>query len=215
MRARQGRRCSNRSRAIASITCRVCRASAVKTAAELIREYGDLDTLLASAEKIKQPKRREKLIEFAEQARISRDLVRLKDDCRSRFQSRASACTTFGPRSCSRLTRAMEFCLAHKAICREAWRPDPGQFTEKSVGSFDAKAKPAEAAVPKSDGVALHGPGTPAAGAAIHAAELRKVPFDRRSMNRDHHCSAREKGRSCHESRARRLRHRDRPRSIA
>ncbi len=52
----------------------------VKTAAELIKEYGDLDTLLARAGEIKQPKRREKLIEFAEQARMSRELVRLKDD---------------------------------------------------------------------------------------------------------------------------------------
>ncbi len=52
----------------------------IKTAAELIKEYGDLDTLLARAAEIKQPKRREKLIEFAEQARISRQLVRLKDD---------------------------------------------------------------------------------------------------------------------------------------
>ena len=52
----------------------------VKTAAELINAYGDLDTLLASAGEIKQPKRRENLINFAEQARISRDLVRLRDD---------------------------------------------------------------------------------------------------------------------------------------
>ncbi len=52
----------------------------VKTAAQLIQEYGDLDTLLARAGEIKQPKRREKLIEFAEQARISRQLVRLKRD---------------------------------------------------------------------------------------------------------------------------------------
>ncbi len=52
----------------------------VKTAAELIREYGDLDTLLERAGEIKQPKRRERLIEFAEQARISRELVRLKRD---------------------------------------------------------------------------------------------------------------------------------------
>ena len=43
----------------------------IKTAAELIKEYGDLDTLLARAGEIKQPKRREKLIEFADQARIS------------------------------------------------------------------------------------------------------------------------------------------------
>ncbi len=52
----------------------------IKTAAELINLYGDLETLLASAEEIKQPKRRENLINFAEQARISRQLVLLRDD---------------------------------------------------------------------------------------------------------------------------------------
>jgi DNA polymerase-1 len=52
----------------------------VKTAALLINEYGDLDTLLDRAEEIKQPKRRQNLIEFADLARISRELVRLRDD---------------------------------------------------------------------------------------------------------------------------------------
>ena len=52
----------------------------IKTAAELINQFGDLDSLLAAAETIKQPKRRENLIQFAEQARISRQLVTLKDD---------------------------------------------------------------------------------------------------------------------------------------
>ncbi len=52
----------------------------VKTAAQLIEEYGDLDALLARAGEIKQPKRRENLIEHAELARVSRELVRLKDD---------------------------------------------------------------------------------------------------------------------------------------
>ncbi|MEK9728821.1 MAG: 5'-3' exonuclease H3TH domain-containing protein, partial [Alphaproteobacteria bacterium] len=52
----------------------------IKTAAELINQFGDLDSLLAAAETIKQPKRRENLIQFAEQARISRQLVYLKDD---------------------------------------------------------------------------------------------------------------------------------------
>ena len=52
----------------------------VKTAAQLIEEYGDLDAVLARAEEIKQPKRRQNLIEYAELARISRELVRLKDD---------------------------------------------------------------------------------------------------------------------------------------
>ena len=52
----------------------------IKTAALLIEEYGDLDSLLARAGEIKQNKRRENLIEFAEQARISRQLVTLKQD---------------------------------------------------------------------------------------------------------------------------------------
>ncbi|WP_374433137.1 DNA polymerase I [Tabrizicola sp.] len=49
----------------------------LKTAALLINEYGDLDTLLARAHEIKQPKRREALIENAEKIRISRQLVTL------------------------------------------------------------------------------------------------------------------------------------------
>jgi DNA polymerase I len=48
-----------------------------KTAAELINTYGDLETLLAHAREIKQPKRRQSLIDFAEQARISKRLVEL------------------------------------------------------------------------------------------------------------------------------------------
>ncbi len=52
----------------------------VKTAAQLITEYGDLEALLANAEKIKQPARRQKLIEFADQARVSRRLVLLDEN---------------------------------------------------------------------------------------------------------------------------------------
>jgi DNA polymerase-1 len=51
----------------------------VKTAAQLILEYGDLEALLNAAEKIKQPKRREALLQNAERARISRRLVLLDD----------------------------------------------------------------------------------------------------------------------------------------
>ncbi|MEQ8395773.1 DNA polymerase I [Thalassobaculum sp.] len=52
----------------------------IKTAAQLIEEYGDLESLLARAGEIKQPKRRENLIEHAEKARISKQLVTLRDD---------------------------------------------------------------------------------------------------------------------------------------
>ncbi|MEM7299846.1 MAG: DNA polymerase I [Pseudomonadota bacterium] len=50
-----------------------------KTASQLLLEYGDLDTLLERASEIKQNKRRENLIEFADQARLSRELVKLDD----------------------------------------------------------------------------------------------------------------------------------------
>lgn len=49
----------------------------IKTAAQLINDYGDLDSLLERAAEIKQPKRRQTLIENAEMARISRKLVTL------------------------------------------------------------------------------------------------------------------------------------------
>jgi len=52
----------------------------VKTAAELINAYGDLETLLAHTQEIKQPKRREALIENEAKARLSKELVKLDDD---------------------------------------------------------------------------------------------------------------------------------------
>ncbi len=51
----------------------------VKTAAQLIGEYGDLETLLTRAGEIKQEKRRQSLIENAEKARLSKQLVTLDD----------------------------------------------------------------------------------------------------------------------------------------
>ncbi|MDF0598148.1 DNA polymerase I [Psychromarinibacter halotolerans] len=51
----------------------------IKTAALLINEYGDLETLLDRAEEIKQPKRRQTLIENREQIELSKKLVTL--DC--------------------------------------------------------------------------------------------------------------------------------------
>ncbi len=51
----------------------------VKTAAQLIGEYGDLETLLARAGEIKQDKRRQTLIDNADKARLSKKLVTLDD----------------------------------------------------------------------------------------------------------------------------------------
>ncbi|NVM40151.1 DNA polymerase I [Ochrobactrum intermedium] len=51
-----------------------------KTAAQLLEEFGDLDTLLARASEIKQNKRRENILAFADQTKIARELVTLKND---------------------------------------------------------------------------------------------------------------------------------------
>lgn len=52
----------------------------IKTAAQLISEYGSVEALLERAGEIRQPKRRETLIAFADQVRVSKQLVILKDD---------------------------------------------------------------------------------------------------------------------------------------
>jgi len=51
-----------------------------KTASQLIQQYGDLDTVLASTHEITKPKLKQNLIEHADAARLSRELVRLVCD---------------------------------------------------------------------------------------------------------------------------------------
>ncbi|MFT4056499.1 MAG: DNA polymerase I, partial [Novosphingobium sp.] len=52
-----------------------------KTATKLIQDYGDLESALAAAPEMKKSKLQERLIEQAEQARLSKVLVTLKEDC--------------------------------------------------------------------------------------------------------------------------------------
>src|SRR5207253_7558264 len=51
-----------------------------KTASQLIQQYGDLETVLASTDQITKPKLKQSLIEHAGNARLSRELVRLVCD---------------------------------------------------------------------------------------------------------------------------------------
>jgi DNA polymerase-1 len=51
-----------------------------KTASQLIQQYGDVETVLANVEEIAKPKLKANLVEFADQARLSRELVRLVCD---------------------------------------------------------------------------------------------------------------------------------------
>jgi len=88
----------------------------VKTAALLINEYGDLDTLLERAGEIKQNKRRENLIEFADQARVSRDLVTLKTDVPVKKQIGEFAIQAFEASTLIGFLKALEFTTLTKRI---------------------------------------------------------------------------------------------------
>ena len=149
----------------------------VKTAAELIHEYGDLDTLLARAAEIKQPKRREKLIEFAEQARISRQLVTLKCDVPVEVEmAQAGVHDPDAPTLLSFL-RLMEFNSLTKRIAEGLGAEAPPPL-DVSVGSSVPTSKPAAggaAGKNESD----QGAGTPSAAVAHAAALLAKIPVDR------------------------------------
>ncbi|MBA00626.1 MAG: DNA polymerase I [Rhodospirillaceae bacterium] len=81
----------------------------IKTAAQLITEYGDLDSLLARANEITQPKRKENLINFSEMARISRDLVTLKTDVEVPRPLQSLAVANFDPNTVLEFLRAQGF----------------------------------------------------------------------------------------------------------
>ncbi|MDX2307044.1 MAG: DNA polymerase I [Hyphomicrobium sp.] len=155
----------------------------IKTAAELIRDYGDLDTLLDRAGEIKQPKRREKLIEFADQARLSRELVRLKSDVPAEH-----AVETFGVQepdapTLLKFLRSMEFNTLTKRIA-EALGVEAPPPLERSIGSSLRPAASAGNAqgpvadVGRSPSLAVDGVGTPAAGVAAGMALARSAAFD-------------------------------------
>lgn len=149
----------------------------VKTAAELIQQYGDLDTLLASAEEIKQPKRREKLIEFADQARLSRELVTLKQDVE--LDVDIDRIGVHDPDAGTLLTflRSMEFNSLTKRIA-EALGVEAPPPLEVSVGASLKKADGNDTAA-TSGSAEVKGAGLPHAAVAHVSAKLAKVPFDR------------------------------------
>ncbi len=88
----------------------------VKTAAALIQEYGDLETLLKRAKEIKQEKRRESLIEFAEQARTSRRLVTLDDKAPVHTPLKDLHLDGIDPKRLIAFLKAMEFKTLTKRV---------------------------------------------------------------------------------------------------
>ncbi len=154
----------------------------IKTAAQLIGEYGSLDELLERAGEIKQPKRREKLIEFADQARISRDLVTLAQDAPVKVTLDKLALQETLSDPLLGFLREMEFNTLTRRIA-EALGAEPPAELEKSVGSSVA-SKSGKSASKKGSGKAGAKDGAASAGTPLAAVEHGKrlatsVGFDR------------------------------------
>ena len=75
----------------------------------LINEFGDLDAVLARAAEVKQPKRRERLLEHADHARISRTLVTLRTDVPVPVPLEALVSRAADPRAVLRFLRLQDF----------------------------------------------------------------------------------------------------------
>jgi DNA polymerase-1 len=119
----------------------------VKTAAQLIVEYGDLETLLKRAGEIKQPKRREALIENAEKARISRQLVLLDDKVKLDVPLDELAVHEPDARKLIAFLKAMEFSTLTRRVA-EYSQIDPADVEADEKNSSGASGRSAGSSPP-------------------------------------------------------------------
>jgi len=113
----------------------------VKTASALITEYGDLETLLARASEIKQDKRRQTLIDFADQIRLSRELVRL--DCETPLPAPIDTLVVEAPEpaTLAAFLEAMEFrTLARRVGEAAGIKPAPAPTPTEGPAKIDTGA---------------------------------------------------------------------------
>ncbi|WFU73182.1 DNA polymerase I [Bradyrhizobium sp. CB2312] len=168
----------------------------IKTAAQLIIEYGDLDQLLFRAGEIKQPKRREALLENAEKARISRKLVLLDDKVDLDVPLDDLAVHEPDARKLIAFLKAMEFSTLTRRVADYS-QIDPANVDADASNSSGARAgESAKAKSPESSGDLFGGPaktvtggdkgdktanlkGAPISLAAAREEALRKLPVDR------------------------------------
>ncbi|SIO16384.1 DNA polymerase I [Bradyrhizobium erythrophlei] len=175
----------------------------IKTAAQLIVEYGDLETLLLRAGEIKQPKRREALIENAEKARISRQLVLLDDKVKLDVPLDDLAVHEPDARKLIAFLKAMEFSTLTRRVADYS-QIDPADIEADAGNKSGAGAKggsaapPAKATPAGATGDLFASPaappaktggkedkstslkGTPISLAAAREEAIRKIPIDRR-----------------------------------
>ncbi|MEO8667686.1 MAG: DNA polymerase, partial [Bauldia sp.] len=132
----------------------------VKTASQLIIEYGDLETLLARAGEIKQPRRRELLTTFADQARLSKRLVTLECNMKTVVPLSDLAVPDPDPRRLLAFLKAMEFSTLTKRIA-DLNRIDPETIESDPALKPTKRPAPGEgAAPPPADAVPAKAPET-------------------------------------------------------
>ncbi|MEG9883092.1 MAG: DNA polymerase I [Hyphomicrobiales bacterium] len=148
----------------------------IKTGAMLINEYGDLDSLLDRAGEIRQKKRREALLAFADQARLSRQLVTLKDDVPVENKITDFALRSPDAPMLIGFLKAMEFTSLTKRVAA-GLKADDEHIKPVAVETGDWKG----AAFHRSNGAA-GGAGTsqtPGSRAALAGKMVRAIPVDR------------------------------------
>src|SRR6202167_4256583 len=104
----------------------------VKTAAQLIGEYGDLETLLRRAGEIKQDKRRQSLIENAEKARLSKKLVTLEEHVKLDVPIGDLAVHEPDHKRLIAFLKAMEFNSLMRRVA---------EFAEMDIGAIEAEGR--------------------------------------------------------------------------
>jgi DNA polymerase-1 len=191
------------------------RGIGVKTAAELINTFGDLESLLNRLGEIKQPKRRETLMENAENARISLKLVQLDDRVPLKTQLDDFAVHDPEPVSLIGFLKAMEFfALSKRAAAHfgiddvDAIPPaaDPAQPSLAAPGETAPLPPRAVSAIPPQKAVLPSeeaAPGGKPGVVADRAALFRPVDHTKYetviTLERLHHwiARAREEGQMC------------------
>ncbi len=167
----------------------------VKTAAQLIGEYGDLETLLKRASEIKQDKRRQTLIDNAEQARISKRLVTL--DAHVDLDTPIDDLLVHEPdyRNLVAFLKAMEFTTLTRRVAEAAeidaalidadTRLSAGAPAPQEQRDTAAPAKQTGAAAPTLPLTGERGAdnsdvvNSPISLAAVRAQKIRAIPVDR------------------------------------
>ncbi|BCJ92349.1 DNA polymerase I [Terrihabitans soli] len=116
----------------------------IKTASQLMAEFGTLENLLARTSEIKQPKRRESLETYADQARLSKKLVTLDCNVETEFQLPQLQVPDFDPKKLIAFLKAMEFTTITKRVADafdidaneieadSRLKPGSGRYTENA-----------------------------------------------------------------------------------